>query len=356
MYLQLPKSLIALLSFMAVTEVLAGPMPRLGTLDQLFMSPFEANADDSGPQSVHLGAPYQDTWVTALVRNTSGKIYWVMQTDGVHVPDQLVALQSRPDGTFMEAVPNLESRVRMVDYRSQPGKGVIYTSAPGEPSVKLTFGPKGEVEWHEAAMTLRGHLAAPGIQFLIPWHRQSQAGIEVYYAEHHAVEGTLNGEAVKGFIFIDHNYDTVPWLQGAFNAQRGALATFTNEFEDGTFESGYFYCGVKDRHAIVVNSAGKKLVDTAVTNVNADVDEHGVLNASRYTLGDGSQWQFSRDPGASVDINTLMGRAKGTKPLAAVSFGKTMRVGDTRKVVRWWTSSESGTEPGAACSRNPGSG
>jgi hypothetical protein len=228
--------------------------------------------------------------------------------------------------------------------------GLLYSTAQtAKASVKITVSAQ-QIRWQEGTeVDLTAHRVTPGIQLALM--SPDAPAIQLYTAEHFLAEGTVWGHPVKGYILFEHNYDRVPWAQSTFNAQRGALVTFSNEYDDGSVETGYFICGTRDRPAILTNSRGEKLIDSSVANVNAVIGSDYVLQSAMYTLADGSRWEFTRNPGASVNFATLGAPASNQPPVAALSFGKTVRVGETRKIVRWWTSSEAGTRPGQPCTR-----
>jgi hypothetical protein len=248
--------------------------------------------------------------------------------------------------TFVPGLPVGPQKVDLVEN----GEGVANRkNAAGKPFV-LRFSPR-DMTWSDGAhFSISGKAATPGIQLMLPWERGERAGTQLYTAEVYFADGTIAGKPVNGFILFEHNYDEVPWAQGAFNDKRGALVAFSNQYADGSVESGYFYCGTTARAALVVDGTGKELTPADTMNVDVQIRDGGLVGAD-YNLSDGSEWRYERNPNASVDFATLTGQLAKEAPKSMLAFGRVRRKGELRKLVRWWSSSEAGTKPGEACSR-----
>lgn len=305
------------------------PSPlRMGMWDHFLIGAFQPVGSDQLSTATYWGLRHTNTWNDLYVRTSTGTLYVVAhQLMQAQPGDPLtaapaVALQSSPQGF----VP---------DTCDRPWAGTATETLTADDSVQRTvaeangqqetvvFGPR-RFEWKSADpnyIDVTGTLVTPGTQFLLPWRDPTGSTDEMYYlAQYYEVHGTycghriIDGHAQIENVWGNVSYQNTWWV----NNRIGHWTTWTNTYSDGTKETGQFLCGEYGaRGAVIVNNKGRVVLDT--TQINA-VDEG---NRIVYRFGNGSEWEFLKDPPSSASFGSTQ-----------IANGLVKRVGDNRKIVR----------------------
>ena len=330
-------------------QVGATPAPvsvprRLGSVDRLMMSSFGVVFGEGGPDSAIFGTPYRGTWIDGFVTNDKGQTYYMLrghQAGADQGRQRLLIRQSALDENVMKPLTDEAQSGMDFVFDAKSGAFKYTTIDPKQPRGEITMTGTSFAWKEEGGVDLKGRLFAPvGMQLTFPTRQDGKAGTQTYYHQQYVVEGTIKGVPVKGFVLWEHNYDHVGWLDGTFTTGHGGMSFFGNEFDDGTIEVGALYCGGAHRGAVVANNKGEELINTRIVNLANTVNDEDHLTEAVYSLGDGSQWKFTRNPRASLNVKrpiTQLGSG-----FRASSFGRVTRVGEKRKLVRGWALAEAG--------------
>ena len=206
--------------------------------------------------------------------------------------------------------------------------GSLLGKAGGAPEegLDLRLTP-GALAWREGQiLELQGDLAGPGIQIGALDHENPF----FYTSELYIASGTVLGEKVQGFVFIDHGYwphgfDWKEWR--IFNGAQLSWTAFATEFENGEVEwgqlaigrGGFNFAAVADRQGPVVMDVG--------TDGGVDPDPEDWAQRIGYRSHDGRTWVFSMEPGGQLSQFSAA-RWGGYRAQA----GHVARVGEDRPV------------------------
>jgi hypothetical protein len=301
-----------------------GPQLRMGQWDHMLMGTFTPLPEDQIVTNKYLGLRHAETWFDLFLRNDSNRYFLASN-----------AVQNLTDGGELTArtwVPTLESTPEggvVPDPRYQPWTGKPVQEITPDKKNKYTVATKASteevifnertLEWtsKNGDVRLKGELATPAAQFILPWREPNGDTDLMYYtAQFYKVDGKFYGETVSGYTMIEHmwgtrNYADTWWVKNRV----GIWMNWTTTFDDGTTEMGEILCGKYGaRAALIVNSQGKKVLNTTEFNDQISADGKRVV----FTFTNGPQWEFNSE--------ISLGR---------IGFvGVTKRIGETRKIVR----------------------
>lgn len=313
----------------------SGIPPRIGSIDQMLFSPVNVVLGDLGPKSTAFGTPYQDFWFDAMLRNDKGEFFYVVRGDRAREPKLERVVVATGTKLDKDGYMLIDRAFSEIEYKPTDAKDrlVLSNVNPNDPHAEMTITEKTLAWKQEGLIDIKGDIIG-GMQMTFPV-RRDKAGTQTYVQVQSAVEGTVLGQHMTGFMVLEHNYDTVTWMESVAASGVGGWVAFTNLFADGSSERGLVYCGGALRGAVVVDGKGKELLNTNLVNGHNTVDDGGWLKESTYSFGDGSQWKYVTDSHAVMPRST-------SEYWASFVFGSFRRVGDTRKPIRSWAWSIAG--------------
>ncbi|HVW32388.1 MAG TPA: hypothetical protein VHL53_07605, partial [Acidimicrobiia bacterium] len=200
----------------------------------------------------------------------------------------------------------------------------------GEQPLDLSF-TDGGISWAEGDLLA---LEATPVGTGLMWYSPMPDDSLLYSMQAYRASGTILGQAVTGFVHVDHGY----WPAGRewkelrfFGGSQVAWNVFANEYEDGTVESGFFIAGLND-YAVAgtFDHKGPRFA-TSELGTALTLDGDGWAATGRYTAG-GEEWVFTADPAARMEEFSAA-RWEGYRAQA----GTTRRAGDTRPLKVGWT-------------------
>jgi hypothetical protein len=184
----------------------------------------------------------------------------------------------------------------------------------------------GEFTWTEGddVLALDGKLVGPGIQIYAP---DADEPI-LYISELYKVTGTVTGQEVEGFVFLDHAY----WAAGydwkeyrVFKDLQLGWQAFANEYEDGSVEWGHLCLGRHGFNFTGVGSAdGAVSCDSTITS-GLDLGEEDWCTRQTWRDSAGKRWIFELEAPLTAFTKARWGGY-------CAQAGHTHRVGDPRKV------------------------
>jgi hypothetical protein len=184
----------------------------------------------------------------------------------------------------------------------------------------------GEFHWTEGddVLALEGKLVGPGVQIFAPDVDEPM----LYISELYKVTGTVKGDQVEGFVFLDHAY----WAPGhdwkeyrVFKDLQLGWQAFANEYADGSIEWGHLCLGRHGFNFTAVGSAdGAVSCDSTVTS-GLDLGEDDYCTRQTWRASNGDRWVFELEA-------PLSGFTKARWGGYRAQAGHTHRVGDDREV------------------------
>ena len=281
------------------------PTPRtLGMFNQLDLASFGFSAPDELVTKSYSGMPFQHVIWDFELRNSAGKFYLVSN-----------AIRANPDPANLVAFPWLGQAFQegptgglVNDPRYQPwggsatqqqvGDSLVYSTTTANGLEQITDSPnRFTYTTANGDITLTGTRSGNGTTWELPWKEpDGTTNTFLYNIEGYHVEGTWHGEHVTGHVVNENMWATVPYFSAWWVQNRiGSWSFFSTDYKNGTSESGQFLCGEYGfRGAIVTNRAGNSTVNT--TQLNTFDTPHGY----KYVLGNGQQFEFVDDQGASA--------------------------------------------------------
>lgn len=333
-------------------------LPRKGDFQHYTVcGPFDPRLEDTLDRRGYHGLQPEAFFVYGTVRNAAGDMYTVARRIPYGPPLQfseqgeerkamgrrLMYQSNRGDAALrlkialMKAsgvsdAPRIEQRGDHIDLRS--------AADPRGKAWEVQFGTKA-LRWCEQdLLELRGKVVWPALQ----WYLIDRDESTFYSSIMFEVEGTVEGEAVRGFIFWEQSYMAEG---GMLYAHRDTLVgkqvencwySWGTRWDDGSIEVGHFICG-NDRAGFGMASDGKGvtlLTSDATCQVTRDADGYW-HDGIRIDAG-GEQWEVVPDPrGRQVDM------AKMPNPQQE---GLVRRVGETRTPVSWFAWGETAPSHG----------
>ncbi|WP_019875845.1 hypothetical protein [Sporichthya polymorpha] len=206
--------------------------------------------------------------------------------------------------------------------------GSLLGKAGGAPEEGLDYRlTPGAMHWREGTvMELSGNLVGPGIQIGSLDHELPF----FYTSELYKISGTVLGEQVDGFVFLDHGY----WPHGAdwkewhiFNRQQLSWTAWAAEFENGDVEWGQVCFGRDGFNFVAVANADGPVVLDATCRPGIDPDPDDWAARLGYQATDGRTWIFELEPGGQMSPFTAA-RWGGYRAQA----GRVLRHGEDRPV------------------------
>ena len=305
------------------------PPPRMGQWAALQMFVFSPLGKDLLSTNTYWGMDHVNSWHDLYIETSSGTLFLVSKSvsrANANEPFTLpfaISFKSSPTGLVINTCDR--PWTGPVEEQLTPDDHITRTvsNATGEREV-ITFGPQRFV-WKSQDpnyINVEGTLVTPGTQWMLPWREPSGSTDRLYYqAQYYKVTGTYCGEQiVDGHAQMEDSWSTVGypntwWVQNRI----GHWTTWTNEYADGSRETGQFLCGEYGaRGGVIVDGKGKVLLNT--TKANAfDVGEGRI----EYVFDDGQRWLFIADPTQALSFGTTL-----------IGNGVFKRIGDNRRIVR----------------------
>lgn len=313
---------------------------------------FKPNPLDLNPEASWWGYKWTDTWLTAHVRDASGKFYIVWFVLGRDASGKVVATYqdittSSPNGTVHESrLQNqwtvawnqkgpIGAQIDDVKWKVSPEANRISTK-----DHEIVLGAK-EVSWKDKAglLDLKGVNSTPGVHILTAWRKpnSSESGINYYTEVLYLVEGTLLGEKVKGVMVFDNSWGTVPYGKDyAASTLHGSWNGWLTQYDDGTVENGFFICGSKQfRTGFYTNNKNQEFVFPNNFKFDYELQPDNFAPArTKYEFNNGEKWEWIGRPEQSNKNYTAF------DPNFVVVNGQMRRVGEKRKIVNWWSQME----------------
>jgi hypothetical protein len=335
-------------------------MPRKGDFQHFTLSgPFEPNIDDLLDLRSYHGLHPEGLVVYGTVRDDHGKMYTIARRIPFGVPP---AVQEEGG----EARKNIGSRLLFQTDRhdeslrfdktiikaagstdgftaSRTGDSARFASneetVRGKPwHVELSA---DRLSWHEDdVLSLSGNVLKPAIQ----WYLVDRNDSMLYTSIMSEVEGTVLGERVRGFIFLEQSYLAEG---GVLYVHRDSMVghkleicwySWGTRWDDGTVEIGHFMVG-NDRAGFGIVSNGSEIV-VNTSNVSAEVtrDPGGYWHNGIQIDVNGEAWEMVPSiAGRQLDM------AKMPNPQQE---GLVRRVGETRAPVAWFAWGETAPSHG----------
>lgn len=341
---------------MSVTQHLV--MPKKGDFQHVTTcGPFEPLLDDLTEDRGYHGLSLEGTYFYGTVRDRAGNMYTLLRRLPSHVP-----------AAMQEAGASRKGVGRRLMYQSNVGKDALrldvdvikaagvsdgYETKRTADSLTFAKAPAAEgkpwsvalttttMDWQEEGVfSLRGTMLPLALQ----WYLIDRDDSLYYGSRNYHVVGTVKGEPVEGFIFIEQPY--MP-EGGRLYAHRDSLMgqkieicwySWGTRWDDGSIECGHFIGG-NDRAGFGMAAQGDKitLLTSAVTaEVNRASD--GYWHDGIRLDANGEAWEIVADPrGRQVDMNQLANPQQE---------GLVRRVGETRKPVAWFAWGETSPSHG----------
>jgi hypothetical protein len=308
------------------------PVPAVGNLDfATSVGCYEPNLAMHLPTARPLGLTEQSTYLYGGWRDEAGALHiverkfcgpmtaglWMMTNRSGKVslaPESLNTVRGEIKREYCETEHHLHGSL-LGKAGGAPEEGLDYHLVPGG------------MHWREGTLLeLDGRLVGPGIQI----GSLDDDDPFFYTSELYKVTGTVLGEGVEGFVFLDHGY----WVHGQdwkefriFNGTQLSWSAFATEFTDGHVEWGQVAIGrQKFNFVAVADSDGPVAMDVGTAG-GVDADPEDWAQRIGYRANDGRTWVFELEPGGQMSQFSAA-RWGGYRAQA----GRISRVGDNREV------------------------
>jgi hypothetical protein len=247
--------------------------------------------------------------------------------DNLRLKVDLIKASGVSDGLRLERTPD---QVRFRSGENPLGK-----------AWQIALTPSALVWREDDVLSLEGNMLPLGLQ----WYLIDRDDSIMYCSRNFEVTGTVLGETVQGFIFLDQCY--MP-EGGRLYAHRDALMgqhievcwfSWGTRWDDGSVEVGHFLGG-NDRAGFGMATDGKKL-NLLTSDVIAEVrrDAGGYWHDGIRIDANGEAWEIIADPrGRQIDMMKLANPQQE---------GLVRRVGETRQPVAWFAWGESAPKHGS---------
>jgi hypothetical protein len=333
-------------------------LPKKGDFQHFTVcGPFEPTLDDLlDPRGYH-GIVHEASYLYGTVRDAAGNMYTLLRRLPSNIPSaitekgderkgpgrRLMVQTNRGDENLRLCVDLIKASGVSDDLRIDRGVDHVRFRSAENPRGKawqIDFAERS-LSWREDdVVRLEGNMIPLGLQ----WYLIDRDDSIMYCSRNFEVTGTVLGEKVQGFIFLDQCY--MP-EGGRLYAHRDSLMgqqievcwfSWGTRWDDGSVEVGHFIGG-NDRAGFGMATDGKKL-NLLTSNVTAEVtrDADGYWHDGIRIDADGEAWEIVPDPrGRQIDMIKLANPQQE---------GLVQRVGETRKPVAWFSWGETAPKHG----------
>jgi hypothetical protein len=336
-----------------MTQAISFGMPRKGDFQHFMLcGAFEPRLDDLLDQRGYHGVVPEGLYPWGTLRGASGNLYTIARRvpfgPPVSVAEKGEERKALGRRLMINSNKDAEGLVLNLDHLRAAGVSddPIVERAGDHAVLRNGADPRGKswrievnerrMLWNEQdSFSLQGTLIWPGLQ----WYLIARDESTFYASLMFQATGTVLGEPVQGFIFLEQAYMAEG---GMLYAHRDTLVakgvettwyTFATRYEDGSVEAGHFIAG-HDRSGFFMLTDGQQVLHRssnlkATVIRNADGHWHDRIDLDV----DGERWEMISDP-----RGRLLSTAKMPNPQQE---GLVRRVGETRKPLAWCAWGES---------------
>lgn len=282
-----------------------GSAPKIGDLNfATSVGCYQPHLAMHRPTSKPLGLTEQSMYLYGGWRDESGALHIVERKFCGPMTAGLWMMTNRSGKVALapESLQTVRGEVKREYSESEHHlHGSLLGKAGGAPEEGLDYRlTPGAMSWREGSiLQLDGSLVGPGIQIA------SLDGDEPFFytSELYRMRGTVLGESVEGFVFLDHGY----WPHGRdwkewkiFNGTQLSWSAFATEFADGSVEWGQVAIGRQMFNFVAVADADGPVAMDVGTIGGVDPDPEDWAQRIGFQANDGRTWVFELEPGGQM--------------------------------------------------------